>query len=414
MTTDNKKAVSATAITGIEDCPCRFLEETYLRGAWSSEEHAADDRARKRGIIFHQVAEACNKARMKGLPMEEEQIKLLVLASGLDQADATDLYNGLVWDGQRMIGITPIAVEDDGGRWETEVKRIRVQGKYDIAYLNDQNGRLTVKDYKSRFVPSKEVMYRAIQPRMYAWSGQRTYHTPGVDVVVASLGQRFSYTLEYSEAALAEFKPFLEDRIAKCAEVILMAEAEPDKAKLKDAEEFKPKLNGWCPNCPIRKRCVSYRALVWFTPEPVEGSRPAAVEALRVRAKLIGVEKDRAEEDLKADARSASGSMESKALEVYEATVAQAEDVFRASTAEAKKERDRIKRAAVKAYKAAVPEEAESEGLHEDGYTVKLVSRVDEIEAKPATERIVTTLVVMKDGAVAEPKAERKKQEGKK
>jgi len=94
--------------------------------------------------------------------------------------------------------------------------------------------------------------------------------------------------------------------------------------------------------------------MLWLTPDPVEGSRPAAVEAYRVRAKLITAEKDRVEDDLKASAQ-----------------------------------------------------ECGAEGFKEDGYTVKMVSRVDQLPPKPATERIVSTLIVTKDDALAVPKAKK-------
>lgn len=349
----NQKAVSATAIAGTEDCPDRWLEENFLKSTWTPEELSADDRARKRGLIFHQAVETANKGKMKGLPMEEEQIKALVLATGLGQADATDLYEGMAWHFQRMMGIVPVAVEDDGARWETEIGGIRVVGKYDMAHVNAESGRMTVVDYKSNWVPDKALMLRATQPRIYAWSARRTYGT-AADVSIVSIGQRFSFLLEYSDADIDAFTPFLEDRIKKCADVILTAEAEPDKARLKGTAEFSPKLNGWCSGCSIRKRCLPYKALIWTDPEGANGSRPAALEGMRVRAKLIGKELDRVSDDLKASAS-----------------------------------------------------ECGADGFTEDGYKVVLVSRVDKLPAKPSTERVIQTLRVTKDDAVAVPKGKK-------
>lgn len=299
------KRISATAWGAIE-CAPRYLAETFL-GA------TRDRRALDRGLAFHAGAEQIGKIKMAGENVSPEDNRKLVLAMNQDPTLSADIEESMNWLGERFEGVTPYAVEDDGGRWTLEIGGIEWTGKFDWCYLNEEKeGRSTSIEFKSGFVPDKEEAKKLIQNRIEALALMKINGTTRADVAMVSLGNRFGFTLEYDWPEIERVLPYLERDAQKIERIHDMI----DGCRIKggwDGEKiialrkhtlFQPRIHAWCPSCAIRYDCAAYRQLVWLPDLELTGfgNRPEAVQALRVRVKLVEAEKSKLEKDLKADA----------------------------------------------------------------------------------------------------------------
>jgi hypothetical protein len=349
------RRVSASAFS-VLDCGYRYAME-YAVGreralAWGFP-WCEDRTARERGIIYHQVAETVAKGLMHGQDMGVEEIRALCMAlKDVDAGLCGEIAAGVTWWAQRMAGVKPVAVEEDGGRWTMTRGGVEIVGKFDVKHIADE-GMPICTDFKSGFIPDKDAAKKTTQNRLYAWQIMEADDAPVVGVSMVSLGNRFSFLLEYTREDVEQYRPYLERDIAKVHEaMVLVAAATTDGAKkaLLTRSEFAPRLHGWCPSCPVRWACDAYGTAVWKTGPKAEGltCRAAAVERLRLVDKFLNAEKNKIENDLKAEA------MDSPVVE--------------------------------------------------GGYVARVKTREDQIAAKPATVRTINTLVIERDDAVAEPK----------
>lgn len=314
----SQKKVSATA-WGVLECARRYLMETFLGARRPQKE-------RDRGIAFHLALEGIGKLRLKGVDVGPDECRKIVAALNLeDPFLSAEVLKSALWWAERMVGVIPIAVEENGGRWAMVIADVEYGGKYDLVFLNqEKNGRVTVVDYKSGFTPDKEAAKRTIQNVMYAKSAMETFGVDVVDVMIVNLSERFAYIVTFYRNGATTHKDDMDvdlvwSFMAQDAKVIerrhrMIEEAKATEADkdgklegLLDDEEFKPRINAWCDKCPVKRTCSEYAALVWM-PDPVLtgfDSRPAAVMALRERAKIVDKAKERMEKDLKADAAGA-------------------------------------------------------------------------------------------------------------
>lgn len=341
------RKVSATSFSVLE-CGARYVAENVF------DLHSANEDAMFRGKLFHMAAEGVALLMKKGIDVGPEQVKEIVLALGAAPGVSAQIVKGVTWWAERMHGIVPIGVEDDGGFWKLDFDGVECVGKFDCVHIVESDGLVVVTDHKSGFVPDKETAWGTVQNLLYALAAMRIYDVPRVAVSQVSLGNLFSFLLEYDAADIDAVTPFLHrdaKRVAKAMERVAAATTDQQKHALLEDPMFAPRVHGWCPSCPIKRECEEYLKLIWL-PDPELtgfGSRPASLEALRIREKLVGKEKEAIEKDLKADAAGAG-----------------------------------------------------DDGLVEAGYSVKMVSQVQQIKATPATERVVNKLVVKKINTVEE------------
>ena len=285
---------------GLLECGTRVIEENFLGTG-------RDERALQRGRIFHEGFELINRALQRGedlAPQDIERITMQVTKQELDPLLGADILKFLTWWASRMAGIKPIAIEEDGGRWKLEVGDKMYSGKFDCVYVNPENGRIVIPDLKSGFFPDKETAKRNIQMLLYAMAGMKLYDVQGLDILMVGASIPACYILEYDAIDIEAVRPFIE----RDAEVIFQMQeliaATEDKASLLGNILFRERLNQWCFSCGAKRKCKEYEKLVWLPDPKLTGfaSRPAAVEALRIRAKLVDKEKEASEKDLKAEA----------------------------------------------------------------------------------------------------------------
>lgn len=310
------RKVSATS-AGILTCGARYVAEEVLK-------MPRDEMALAWGRLLHEGAAEINAARMRKEDVSPEDVREVV--RGLHAGErAPEAYEALNWWGERMVGIEPVVVEDEGGRWTMELDGVEVVGKWDAAWVHPETGRIVVADLKSGFMPDKEEAKRLLQMRLYALAACERFGVGGCDVMLVSLRNRFSYLLSYDETDIASFKMFVVD-IARevAAKLALVEDAKSSDASLwkltEPGQPLQPTANVFCPRCAWKRACPVYAQRLYPSGIVRSGSRPAWLEHLREGAKFIEAEKKSIEEDLRAEAESAPLREGGYVVEVREQT----------------------------------------------------------------------------------------------
>lgn len=273
---DQFKDLSAGDMEGLL-CEPRHVGERYLGMRVESE-------AMKHGTELHKIAEAVNLMRKDGKDPGEDEIKALVAAADIPlhlkacKGGAEEVM--LKW-AERTYGSRPIdaerfrVVEIAGRRWQIKPDCVRMSAD------EDGNARLIVDDYKKGYVPQEDVARRTPRFMLYALAVARAYGYDTVTTYLWNLSQGFSIKIEWTADELARIERHLAPEAQKIIALHdrLMATPEAEWPTL--LASLEPRLNDWCPSCPIGLKgdCTKLNALLRIGLLDF-GSKPTADEIL--------------------------------------------------------------------------------------------------------------------------------------
>jgi hypothetical protein len=300
MNLNEVRANSATSF-GILDCPPKYVTETYMGGLSEQAKFRLD-----RGRRAHDAFAAVNRMLRDTGSCQAEEVQAIAGAVGLGLHDTAKLAEGLTWYAKRFDGMKPVAVEEDGGRWETTIGGVVWKGKIDAVFMRESapegESALVIVEGKWDFIPWEEENARYLtQNVIYAERGLELFQQSSVTVLMVSLTGKRTTPVTYTLADVDAYRPYLDragvDVNARHVKLVEAGEAGLS-ALLKDDPEFAPRMNGYCPGCSIRGDCSMYKDILTAPLKATESStRHESYQKMGLASSIIekarkGVKKD--------------------------------------------------------------------------------------------------------------------------
>ena len=239
---EQMKDLSASDAEGLS-CPVRHGAERYLGMRIESP-------AMTFGIECHKVAQAVNETRRDGKNAGRDEIMALVSASPVDAAlksVAGGMEEALLWWAERTNGRRPLDVEKH--------RRVKI-GKYwwqikPDAVDETDDGVLLVGDYKKGFVPAAEVARRTLRFMLYAAISRKLYGARKVESELWNLSNKFMVRIVWEDEELDRIERYMDQVGDQIAGFHAQMQAVDEKDWPELFSRMTPRVNDWCPSCPV-------------------------------------------------------------------------------------------------------------------------------------------------------------------